>query len=67
MTCRRKDFLEVGGFSESMNILEDMDLCYKLFYGQKQRNPRYTTVKYRERPIGRKIAIINKYVHTSGI
>lgn len=31
MFCRRQDFLDCGGFNEALPIMEDGDLCLKLF------------------------------------
>lgn len=51
MVVKREAFQAVGGFNESLNIMEDLDLCVKLFLGVKpdpRDESKFTSISSRQ-------------------
>mmetsp|Transcript_1687 Transcript_1687/g.3764 ORF Transcript_1687/g.3764 Transcript_1687/m.3764 type:complete len:392 (-) Transcript_1687:817-1992(-) len=65
MLCRKEDFESVGGFAETLDIMEDTDLCLKLFYMVGKETSKCITHKSSLRTKGKRIVTINRSVHTS--
>jgi cellulose synthase/poly-beta-1,6-N-acetylglucosamine synthase-like glycosyltransferase len=74
MVAERKAFDAVGGFNESLNIMEDLDLCVKVFLGIRP-DPRdenkCTSISSKEgrswgSGSGSRFVSIDRCVHTSG-